>query len=159
MGSGMTALVKKALYLIAGGVAARAITQMVLKDKNTGLMGYAGNAVAAVLAGWATSKVLKSKDAGAFVTLGGITAIVQRALTDYTPVGAYINTQMSGIGMRGDLGMAGIVPQTFFVPLQSGADMSTTMPGAIQALAAPRAAGMRGIMTRGGRYTSVGRYS
>lgn len=161
-------LAKQSLYLIGGAVAVRSLTQMILKDKNVGAMGYVANAVGSLVLGMAASRFI-NKEAGTMVTLGGFTGVVLRMLQDLTPIGQYVNLQLSGMGMLGDVGMGAIVPTTFFVPLAQqsaggGAINQMAMPAAVQALAAPPAkAGMRGVgavvASGKGRYTSVGRYA
>lgn len=161
-----TNLVKSSLYIIAGAVGTRSLTQMVLKDKNTGVMGYVANAVGSFILGFAASKVFKSKEIGTMVTVGGMTGLVLRILQDVTPIGQYVNLQLSGMGMLGDVGMGAIVPTTFFVPLYTahGQDSiaNTQLPAAVLAAMTPPAkAGMKGVgvIQKGGRYTSTGRYS
>jgi hypothetical protein len=159
-------MIKKSLYVIAGAVGVRSLTQMLLKDKNTGVMGYAANAIGSLVVGWAAGKATKSQDVAAMVTLGGMVGLVLRILQDVTPIGQYVNLQLSGLGRVGDYGMGAIVPTTFFVPLYHapGGDniANTQLPAAVRAaMAPPASAGMKGmgVISKGGRYTSTGRYS
>lgn len=109
-------MLKSALGIIGGAVATRYTTQFVLQGKNTGWMGYLGNAVAALVLGWAAKKFLKSPQLGTMVTLGGFTGLALRLLTDLTPVGQYVNLQLSGVGKAGDIGIGMITDSVFTVP-------------------------------------------
>lgn len=95
MGSAV-GMVQKAGFLIAGAAGTRLITQAVLGSKNSGILGYAANAVAAFILGPIAGKVLKSKEAGAMVTLGGFVGLTLRLISDFTPFGSQL--ALSGMG-------------------------------------------------------------
>ena len=118
-------LVTSAGWTLAGAVGTRAVTQALLGGKNTGVTGYVANAVAAVSLGYVVKRGTKNEKAGDMVTLGGFVGIVMRLLQDYTPIGAYVKTQLAGMGVYGDA--------TFFVPLQTDPDnrMRTLLPAAV----------------------------
>jgi len=154
VGRGVVGLGKKALYIITGAVATRSVTQMILGAKNTGAMGYAANAVAAIGLGWAATKFLKNKKLGANVTIGGVVGLVLRMLQDLTPVGKFVPLQLAGL----DAGMGAIVPTMYFVPLNSGNDINNTqVPSQLQAKLTPAPA-MAGLGRASGRYSGSGRY-
>jgi len=89
-------MVQKAGFLIAGAAGTRLLTQAVLGSKNTGILGYAGNAITAFILGPIAGKVLKSKEAGAMVTLGGFVGLTLRLISDFTPFGSQL--ALSGMG-------------------------------------------------------------
>jgi hypothetical protein len=131
-------LFKSALGVIGGAVASRYATQIALGGKNTGVIGYVGNAVAALLMGWAAKKFLKSPQLGVMVTIGGFTGLALRMLQDLTPIGNYINLSLQGAGKGGDVGIGLITDSTFFVPtvFQPGSMNQAMLPNAVMALAA-----------------------
>ncbi len=111
-----TGIFKNALGVIGGAVATRYATQLALGGKNTGAIGYLGNAIAALVLGWGVKKFLKSPQLGAMVTVGGFTGLALRLLTDLTPIGQYVNLSLNGAGKAGDIGIGMITDSTFFVP-------------------------------------------
>lgn len=60
-----------------GAIATRGLTQMVLRDKNTGAMGYGANLLAALVLGFGANKVA-GREIGTAVATGGIAALVLR---------------------------------------------------------------------------------
>lgn len=158
-GGGITGLFTNALWLIGGAVGTKVITQAVLGAKNTGVMGYIGNAVTAFGLSLLVGKLLKNPTAGKAVLSGGIVALVLRLLSDYTPLGQYT----SAIGM-GDYQVSNwVTPQRYKDALNS-AEVEIPAgwaPTVIQSNAAP---GGHGGMASyggsgGGMYTSGGLYS
>lgn len=159
-GGGITGLFTNALWLIGGAVGTKVITQAVLGAKNTGVMGYIGNAVTAFGLSLLVGKLLKNPTAGKAVLSGGIVALVLRLLSDYTPLGQYT----SAIGM-GDYQVSNwVTPQRYKDALNS-AEVEIPAgwaPTVIQSNAAP--GGHGGGMASyggpgGGMYTSGGLYS
>lgn len=150
--------VTKAAWTIAGAVGTRFLTQWALGSKNSGILGYVGNAAAALGLGWGVGKVMKSKDAATWVTVGGFVGIVMRVLQEYTPIGSLVASQLSGLG---DYGLGVYMPTSFFVPLVAGSDGATMqMPSAVGAMIAAAGArkGVSGLAT--GRYGArAGRYA
>jgi hypothetical protein len=99
----LTGLVTGAVFTIAGAVGAKYLTQLALNTSNTGIMGYAGNLVAAFALSWATKAFMKNDKAAAAVLAGGIVQLVLRLINDFTPYGSYV----SQLGM-GDYSAAGL---------------------------------------------------
>lgn len=145
---GTVGIFKSALGVIGGAIAARALTQAVLQGKNTGPMGYVGNAVAALAVGWGVGKFMKNAKLGQMVTIGGFTGLALRLLQDYTPLGQYVNLSLSGVGKAGDHGIGLITDTTFYVPtvFKPGSMTDARVPAQLQtmiaAAGAPKAAGM-----------------
>ena len=121
----------KALGVIGGAIGSKYLTQLALGGNNTGIMGYGGNLVASVALGWAAGKITKSKDFGVMVTVGGIAALVLRALSDNTSIGQYVNLSLSGLGKGGDLGLGIIQDSSFPVP-------QVAVPGSMTSFITPR---------------------
>lgn len=158
-GTGITGLFTNALWLVGGAVGTKMITQLVLGAKNTGIMGYIGNAVTAFGLSLLVGKLLKNPSAGKAVLSGGIVALVLRLLSDYTPLGQYT----SAIGM-GDYQVSNwVTPQRYKDALNS-AEVEIPAgwaPTVIQSAAPP--GGGKGMSDYGGAggalYTSGGLYS
>jgi hypothetical protein len=74
--------VMNGIYAIAGGVMTRSLPQAVLGDKNTGIMGYAANFIAAFGGGALIGRVA-GPQAGAMWAIGGSVMIVGRAFEDF----------------------------------------------------------------------------
>lgn len=127
-----TGLVSKALAVIGGAIGSKYVTQLALGGNNTGYIGYAGNLVASIALGWATTKVTKSKDLGQMVLVGGIAGLSLRILQDMTSIGQYVNLSLSGAGKGGDLGLGIIQDSSFPVP-------QTFAPGSMTNAIVPRA--------------------
>lgn len=95
------------LSVIGGAVISKVATQFALGVKNTGVMGYAGNAVATAVLSFAAHKMFANKAIGQMVLAGGIAQILVRMISDYTPYGQYL----SGAGL-GDYMVANwVAPQ------------------------------------------------
>lgn len=133
-----TGLLKNALGVIGGAVATRYATQLALGGRNTGFIGYMGNAAMALLLGWATTKFMKSPQLGTMVTLGGFTGLALRLLSDLTPIGQYVNLSLNGVGKAGDTGIGLITDSTFFVPtvFENGSMTQAQMPNQIRQMVA-----------------------
>lgn len=119
-------VVGTALWAIAGGVATRAIPQLLLKDGNTGIMGYGANALTAGVLAFAADRFIGGS-AGKGVLLGGLVMLGGRIIADFfgkTLVSfgdVFGTTGTSGLGAHGDpsfdLGL--YVPNEFVVPTWS----------------------------------------
>jgi len=106
----LTGLVSSAVFVVAGAVGAKYLTQMVLQDKNTGVMGYLGNLVSAFLLSWGVKAFLHNPAAATSVLSGGIVQVVLRLIADYTPFGQY----------TASLGMGDYLAQNFVTPQRLG---------------------------------------
>lgn len=135
-------LLTKAGYTIGGAVGTRALTQAILGQQNSGMMGYAANAAAAFILGMAGGKIF-GKDAGQFITIGGFVGIVMRLIQEFTQLGKVVNLQLSGLGdysFAGVRGLGSFEPMDYFVPLASADSRGTvsaaaTPPGMIARVA------------------------
>ena len=78
--SGIGNIVTNAVFVIAGALGSKLLTQMVLGANNVGLIGYAGNAVVGGLMWFVTEKVMHNKVASAGVIAG--TAVTPQVLVD-----------------------------------------------------------------------------
>jgi hypothetical protein len=155
-------MIMQGVWVLAGAVGTRTLTQVLLRDRNAGIMGYLGNAIGAHLMGLIVGRGLKNPAAGRLVTLGGYVGIAFRLLQDYTPVGRYVQLQLSGAtGLRGDIGMGFLEPTTFFVPLNPADGRGATsanmaLPSAVTALTPT--ANLRGVGAMS-RYGGRSRYA
>jgi len=86
--------------VIAGVVGTRAIPQLVLGASNTGTMGYAANAIAAVGLGWLTHMLFpRNAVLTTSVIAGGFAGLLSRIIADKTPFGAQLS--LTGLGDYG----------------------------------------------------------
>lgn len=92
----ITGIAQTAVFTIAGAVGSKYLTQAVLQDSNTGVMGYFGNAVAAFALSWGVNAFLKNRAMAGAILAGGAVQIVLRLIADFTPFGAY--TKDIGMG-------------------------------------------------------------
>ena len=89
-------IVKSGVSVVAGAVGTKLATQAVLGPSNTGVLGYAANAVATGLAAWAVHSFTKDKTISQGVLVGGAVQIILRVVNDYTPYGQML--ALSGLG-------------------------------------------------------------
>jgi hypothetical protein len=86
--------------VIAGVVATRAIPQLLMGASNTGTMGYAANAAAAIGAGWLTHMLFPRNGVlTTAVIAGGFAGLLSRIIADQTPFGAQLS--LTGLGDHG----------------------------------------------------------
>src|SRR5882672_210834 len=119
-------LVPTALWAIAGGVATRAIPQLLLKDSNTGIFGYGANALTAVALSWAAERFV-GRNAAVGVLVGGAVMLGGRLIADFFGKSlvsfgdVFGTTGTAGMGAHGDpsfdLGL--YTPNEFVVPTTS----------------------------------------
>lgn len=115
MSTNVTDLVTNAVFVILGALGSKLGAQAVLGTKNTGIMGYAGNAAIGAALWFITEKLMKNRAASAGVISGTIVQILLRVINDYTPFGSYV----AQLGM-GDYQMQSFVtPQVLVDPLNS----------------------------------------
>lgn len=112
---GVSGLFTNALFVIAGAVGSKVITQAVLRDKNTGIMGYVGNGATGVALSLLASKAMKNRAAGHAILAGSVVQIVLRAIGDYTPFGKYVQN----LGMGDYLASNWVTPQRYTDALNS----------------------------------------
>ena len=112
---GIGSILTNAVFVIAGALGSKLLTQMVLGTNNTGMIGYAGNAVAGVGLWFLADKVLKNKEAAKGVISGTAVQLVLRLINDYTPFGQYV----SQLGMGDYQAQAFVTPQVLVDPYNS----------------------------------------
>jgi len=118
------------LTALVGLVITRQLPQMVLKDKNKGVIGYASNFVTALLAGFGAGKLGK-KHYGEAVMIGGMLYVVNRILQEqFSPVGKVLS--LAGLGDAGAAGSLGAIEKSYFpLPVVVGRDGTPVIPEAI----------------------------
>lgn len=169
---GVGSMLTKAGWVVGGLVGARAVTQLAFSlakqpSANSGVIGYISNIIASFALGAAVGK-FKSVEAGQQVTIGGLAGVVARAVAEYSPIGSFVKSQLSGLG---DYGLGIYLPGQFgppWVPVDpqtvaGGVQMLNPFP-APPALPAPRSGSGVGRLGDvgsgvGGRYGSAGRYN
>lgn len=121
--SGIGSIVTNAIFVIAGALGSKLLTQMVLGANNVGVVGYAGNAVVGGLMWFVTEKVMHNKTASAGVIAGTAVQIILRLINDYTPFGQYV----SQLGMGDYQAQSFVTPQVLVDPYNSA---QIRIPGA-----------------------------
>jgi hypothetical protein len=97
MGMGrISDIAMNAVFVIAGAVGSKLLAQMVLGSNNTGVVGYAANAIAGGVLWFLAEKVMRNKTAANGVIAGTAVTIILRLMSDYTPFGQYL--ALSGFG-------------------------------------------------------------
>jgi hypothetical protein len=121
--SGIGSIVTNAVFVIAGALGSKLLTQMVLGANNVGLIGYAGNAVSGAVLWFVTEKIMHDKTASAGVIAGTAVQIILRLINDYTPFGQYV----SALGMGDYQAQSFVTPQVLVDPYNSA---QIRIPGA-----------------------------
>lgn len=117
-------MLKDGVAAAGGFVATKQIPQVALKTRNTGVLGYGANVVAALLAAAGIGAAFGPRAGGAAL-VGGSLAIVARAAEEFTPLGQHL--RLSGVGDPVAAGRLGaIVPGYFVYPEQR--DRTTGRP-------------------------------
>jgi hypothetical protein len=122
-GESLTNIVTNAVFVIAGALGSKLLTQMVLGANNVGLIGYAGNAIAGGAMWFLTEKVMHNRTAANGVIAGTAVQIILRLINDYTPFGQYV----SQLGMGDYQAQAFVTPQVLVDPYNSA---TIRIPGA-----------------------------
>jgi hypothetical protein len=112
---GVGGILTNAVFVIAGALGSKLLTQMVLGTNNTGMIGYAGNAVAGFGLWFLAAKVLKNAEGAKGIISGAAVQIVLRLINDYTPFGQYV----SQLGMGDYQAQAFVTPQVLVDPYNS----------------------------------------
>lgn len=102
----LTDAVLGAGVVVAAAVASKLGAQMVLGDKNTGIMGYVGNVAAGVALFFAAKTVTRNPTVLSSIASGTTVQIVLRGINDFTPLGRYVQ----------DLGMGDYQVQSYVTP-------------------------------------------
>lgn len=112
------AMFKTGLMALLGLLVARQLPQAVLKDKNTGVIGYLSNVVTALVASAAVTKAI-GKAEGQAVGIGGALYVMNRIIAEqFSPIGKMLS--LSGIGdaqANGSMGLGAVVPRYSPVPV------------------------------------------
>jgi hypothetical protein len=121
------------IFVIAGALGTKLITQMVLSANNTGWVGYGVSALVGAVLWFATEKTLHNPAASAGIIAGTVVQIIIRMINDYTPFGQYV----SQLGMGDYQAQAFLTPQVLVDPYNSA---QIQFPAALRAMMAPPAA-------------------
>lgn len=141
-GASMSETVTLAGWAVLGGVGTASLPAMFLKEKNTGPMGYAGNAASVFAISWLADKFAGPRASqGAMV--GGTMMIVARLIQDF------MGKNLLSFGTLG-----AYTPTWFYPPGSSQGLLQTQAPPMAAAAPAGTGASMAGILGRGARYRS-----
>ena len=114
---------------LVGLAATRQIPQLVLKENNTGWMGYGANLAVATLAGMAVG--MWNKQLGYAVGIGGSLYTVSRILTErVSPIGKYFALAGLGDASASAAGMGELEEGYFPVPVVTDAKGNPMIPAA-----------------------------
>jgi hypothetical protein len=136
-------MMKAGALAAAGLIATRQVPQMLLGSRNQGILGYGANFVVAGVTAAVAGKAM-GRASGTAVLIGGALYIVNRMLSDFTPLGQRL--ALSGVGDAAAAGHLGaIVPGYFFRPQLvdnrgNRIDLSSYVQKQAAAIAAPAAA-------------------
>ena len=144
---GIGPLVTNAVFVIAGALGSKLLTQMVLGTNNTGFIGYGGNAAAGAILYFVTDKVMKNRNAANGILAGTAVQIVLRLINDYTPFGQYV----ANLGMGDYQAQAFVTPQVLVDPFNRAEIKIPAAWRPAPMIAAPAAAaGMGAASAEGG---------
>lgn len=129
------------IFVIAGALGTKLITQMVLSANNTGWIGYGVSALVGAVLWFATEKTLHNPAASAGVIAGTVVQIIIRLINDYTPFGQYV----SQLGMGDYQAQAFLTPQVLVDPYNSA---QIQFPAALRAMMAAPAASAAASMSK-----------
>ncbi len=123
-------MLKTGTLALAGLVATRQLPQLVLGQRNTGIVGYIANALAAALSALVAGK-LGDRQAGQAVLIGGSLYLVNRVLSEqFSPVGKLL--AMSGVGdAQASASLGAIRPAYIPYPVQYDQAGKPIIPPAI----------------------------
>lgn len=130
---------KNGFWALVGLVLTRQLPQMLLKEKNTGAMGYIANVAAAFGASYGVGK-FAGADAGGAALIGGGLYVVNRVIQDnFSPVGKVLSLQGMGDAMA--LGEILSGDRTYFpLPVAYDNNRNPIIPEQIKARPLPVAA-------------------
>jgi hypothetical protein len=138
-----TELVKLGVGSAGGFIGARYVTQLILGDSNTGIMGYAATAAVTLGLAWAAAK-FAGKDIAAGVAAGGLGGLFARIWSENVSGSAPAAAASSGMSGLGDVdfsasGLGAYIGSGFPVPTVSGGPTGgyLTYPTAGPVLATP----------------------
>jgi hypothetical protein len=131
----------KVVSVIGGATVTKLVSDLLPATFSTGLLGYVGVGVVAILQGKVLGKVFRSSSVGDNMVVGGLVYLTIKILNDFIP------TLGGTLGLRG---MGLIAPtQGFAVPLvnQMGSMGMFVRPGFVPAPYVPPAHGTMGALT------------
>ena len=143
-GFGLTELAKLGVGSAGGFVGTRFLTQLALGDNNTGILGYAANAVMAIALAWATEKFAHDKTIASGVAAGGLGGLFARIWSEnfsgVAPTAA-ASSGMSGYGDAEFTGLGAYVASGYPLPTVSAFQPGSNYlsPGAAASLIASSA--------------------
>lgn len=141
---------KQGMAALTGLVLTRQIPQMLLKDSNTGVMGYAAN-VAVAFAAAALGSKFAGQEIGRAMGIGGAVYVANRILSEkVSPIGKVLSLSGLGDAMAADHSqLSGVHPATFYSPETFDTNGQPAIPDAIErriaAIGAPPSAKMAGL--------------
>lgn len=145
-----TDILQAGFWVIVGLVLTRQIPQLLLREKNTGAMGYLANIATAIAAAWAASSVGGEKAALMTGAGGGAYVITRAAQEHMNPFGKYLTLQ--GLGDAMALGEVYTGDRAYFpTPMSYDSNGTPIVPARIDprlqapAIAAPAAAAGQGL--------------
>lgn len=145
-----TDILQAGFWVIVGLVLTRQIPQVLLREKNTGAMGYLANIATAIAAAWAASSVGGEKAALMTGAGGGAYVITRAAQEHMNPFGKYLTLQ--GLGDAMALGEVYTGDRAYFpTPVSYDSNGTPIVPARIdprlqaRAIAAPAAAAGQGL--------------
>lgn len=106
--------IMNATVALGGFVASKLGAQAVLGASNTGPMGYVATIAVGGVGAWVIGGPMKNKKAAASFFTGSVIAVVAKIITDYTPLGSYLQT--AGVGDATAAGFGAYMPSGFLTP-------------------------------------------
>jgi len=134
------ASLKNGFWALVGLVVTRQLPQMLLKEKNTGAMGYAANVATALAFSYVLGRSPAGADAGGAALIGGGLYVVNRVISEnFSPVGKFLSLQ--GMGDVNALGEILSGDRTYFpLPVAYDNNRNPIIPTQIAARPLPVAA-------------------
>ena len=125
--------IQKALWAIPGGVAARALPELVLPAQNSGWSGYLLNLGTAIVASMAARRFI-GQQAGDGVLIGGIAMTAGRIVADQFGKEYITFASLSGDPAYNLGGMGAYAPAEFVLPTQTQRLLPGTNAAAVMAV-------------------------
>lgn len=109
-------LLEQGIFITAGLVGSKYLTQAILQENNTGAMGYVGNAIAGLALSWFAYALTKNKTMASAILGGAAAQIVARAITENSLLGQYSSIVSGGLGDWQCAGMGNYTKQNAPLP-------------------------------------------
>lgn len=113
---GLTDTVLTSVFVIAGALGTKLLTQAVMGTSNTGIVGYGTSALIGVMLWAGVRYMIKNKVAADGTLAGAVVNIILRLLNDYTPFGGYLSQ-----GFGDYQAQAFLTPQVLVDPMNNAA--------------------------------------